>query len=812
MVTVVHGRFGADGRAIARSDESGRFQLWTKPGPLWLSARAEGYGDSSTQGFAPSSKTQLFMTPESILVGRVVHAQTGEPVADVTVSSGGGRWNQGRGDDVRSDAEGNFRIRGLHPGVYKPEARSDNFYGVAATQVHLGLGQTSEPIELRVHPVAFVEGRIVRAGTDEVCQEGTVTLLGVSTKERVTGQTDEEGHVILRGVLPGEYEVEVGCVGLVAQAEYPKLVVASENLIEQVWEVREGQTIRGVVVDSEGQPVAKMGVNARMQIDGGNARAQSTFAWAGESELDGSFELAGLLPGKYELGVWGDRPRPKEPSIVDLEPGIDRNDVRIELPGSGSIHGRVVDDHGLGQANVEVESGLIGEWKESQSRTDDEGNFTIEHVRAGEVRVSASADRWGQSLRRPGSHDDDEQGEVVTVVSGETVEVELVVEGRSGVIRGRVLDEDGAPVDDAFIQAERMSDSATANKARSRNSVRWDWGNSQPHLSEIDGSFVLEDLSEGTYVVRAHRKGGGEAIVEDVALGSEVELTIAPTGVLAGKIEVPGGKPPERFSIAARDDAAGLSFDDKYFRTEGEWALHELPAGKYTLTVDSSAGVGELVVELVSGGKQEDLVITLQPRVTIKGRLIDADTRAPVPGMKVSISVGSGGWSFNSEAKPGSEISDEQGQFEVADAPTGKVRIMITPRDFGLTSDYSWNLFNRTIATEPAIQDLGDITLIADRLEPGQTAGDIGFELAQTDPGLEPEQLRHTVGLVRPGGPAEASGIAVGDVIKKVEGKSVVGEDYRSYWKLVAAPQGTVIALGLASGKSVSIELGPPRD
>jgi protocatechuate 3,4-dioxygenase beta subunit len=803
------GPFGGAG-AFARTDENGRFELWTRPGAVGLEAIAEGYATGWTNALAPTERAELFLTPESVLIGRVVHAQTGEPVADVTVTATDDRLGRGLAkQSARSDADGNFRIGGLQPGAYKPTGRSDHVYGQVPNQVHLGLGQTSDPIEIRVHPVVLVEGHILVAGSDRGCGYGSVVLARVGGGESLIARTDDEGHVALRGVLPGEYEVTVTCMDMLSEPEYPNLSVAGEDLTGLVWPVREGLAMRGVVVDSSGAPVPDMRVAASMQTNPDDARGQTTSSWSGASEADGSFELAGLLPGTYKVGAWGELPSRDEPLEVELSPGADRNDVRIELPGTGTIRGRVVDARGVGQANVEVMAGPLGGRKESRSRTDDQGNFVIEHVRVGEARVLATADRWGQSMRTPGSSDDDEQGQLVTVAADATVEVELIVESRDGVIRGKVLDESGQPVDDAFVSAQRISEKSGSNGARERGMVRWGF-NSEPRLSDADGNFTIDGLAPGRYMVHANRKGGGEALAEDVALGSTIELTITATGVLGGVVRVEGGSPPERFSVSLRDPAAGLYFSDSFFRTDGRWQLSELPAGSYEITVTSAIGDGKLAAVLEQGASITDLELVLESRVTVRGRLIDGDTQAPVPGMAVEVGGRGGSWSFNpGRGKPGNHVSDAQGRFEVANVATGKVFITISPR--GPNDAYEWTNLARTLAREPAVQDLGDLVLLASRTKPGETAGDLGYELAQHPPGAEAEDMRYEIALVRPGGPAEAAGLVVGDVIEAVDGRSVVGEGATYYRGLVGAPAGTVLSLTLAGGKTVELTLGKPR-
>jgi S1-C subfamily serine protease len=61
--------------------------------------------------------------------------------------------------------------------------------------------------------------------------------------------------------------------------------------------------------------------------------------------------------------------------------------------------------------------------------------------------------------------------------------------------------------------------------------------------------------------------------------------------------------------------------------------------------------------------------------------------------------------------------------------------------------------------------------------------------------------------FIAPKGPAVNSGIAVGDVIKSIDGIDVTGEEA---WQLLSAPPGTVITFGLARGATVKITLAAP--
>ncbi|MFV8749575.1 carboxypeptidase regulatory-like domain-containing protein [Nannocystaceae bacterium ST9] len=785
-----------DAVAIAWSDAEGRFELWVPPGPVVLWAEAEGYARGRGHKLAPSDRCELRLIPESVLVGRVVDARTGEPIAGLAV---------GMSHEVaqaQTDGEGEFRLRGLEPGDYKPVAVGDEWYGEAAVKVQLGLGQTSAPVEIRVHPMALVEGRIVVAGRDdEGCGDGQVRLRSADGSDLKMIATDDEGWLRVRGLPPGQYDVEVRCEGFIAD-EYPDLAVV-ESIRGLIWEVREGQTIRGEIVGAE-RRFEGLHVSAQRVVEGEDARTQAGVASA-TVEPDGSFVITGLLPGRHELRAAGQLPTHKTPVSVELASGVDVEGVRIELPATGTLIGRVVDSRGEARADVEITVGPPGQRAESYTITDDAGNFRIESVRAGSLSVSAI--EGGRSLRAPGASDDDPSGVQVEVGEGETVEVELRIESREGEIRGRVLDEDGAPVDDAFIQVSRLSESAVASAGQSRTMAR---GPGPAILSDVDGRFTVGELAPGDYVVRAQRRGGGEAIADRVALGSAIELTIVPTGSLAGTIVAPGDSLPERFLVTATDSAQALRVSDSFFRTEGRWQLSGLPVGSYEVVVDSGAGTATLALELAAGERHDDLELVLQPRVTVRGRLIDIDTGEGIAGMDVEIRPRKGGYSRPKSNKADrKQVSDGEGRFEVALAPTGAIRLATRRQSRTESNQYVLSTIYLTIPSSPAIQDIGDIALVRARLGPDEPAGELGFVIETIEPG-EPEDAVIEVGRILPGGPASSTTLAVGDVIERVDGKSVSGLDSWRFQALTRVPAGTLLELGLAEGREVTIRVGPP--
>jgi S1-C subfamily serine protease len=65
------------------------------------------------------------------------------------------------------------------------------------------------------------------------------------------------------------------------------------------------------------------------------------------------------------------------------------------------------------------------------------------------------------------------------------------------------------------------------------------------------------------------------------------------------------------------------------------------------------------------------------------------------------------------------------------------------------------------------------------------------------------------VAVVRPGGPAAAAGLEVGDTFTSIDGQDVTGMNDYLFWTLGRVPEGTTVSLGLARGEKLAVTAGP---
>ena len=789
-----------------RADDRGEFRATVAPGPLEIYAAAPGYTQGYKRGAAPGGFIEVLLTPEAVLVGKVVKQGTGEPVAGARVNCGAVDQTQWLSDrSATSNAEGKFRIERLAPGRYKPSAVTPEGRGKAATSVLLGVGGRSEEIVIELHAAARVSGVVVLADGKSPCPGGWMQLADAKAHAYASGSIEPKGAFDLWGVVPGSYDVDIGCEGQPQLHTDQRLEIGVQGRAGLRFVLPGGQHVSGVVARSEGGGVANAFVTLR--TSGGDPRAQQRWA-VGETRADGSFDIAGVAPASYTLQVdSADAPPLQEPLTIAVVAGQDLRGLRVVLEATGTLEGKVVDQDGRPVKGAQIHANSDRhEQGGRQSFSRDDGGFTLPGLHEGEYHVVAS--RNDIALRAPGGHDDDVHGTRVKIRPGSKVLLRLVVERETGTIRGQVL-HGGQPVSDAFIDAQRESDSAAASEGDARRTLREGWER-QPALTDGEGHFEIADLGAGKYTVRAFRKGGGEAVAEHVVVGSAVTLVISPTGTLQGRITVPGGRAPGSFELTIEDAKEAFSRSERFWWTEGTWKLADLPAGNFRVAATALEGTAEITVPLGEGQNRTGLVLDLIPKAKVRGQVVALDTGKPLPGMFVSVAPASRAQSFFAMDGGGDRrnVTDAEGRFEVEDAPAGKVVLTAFSQDWEATQ-YRWAR-GRALLRAGETNEVPPLRTARAQVKAPGRAGDLGFEVKSIVPDPSDPPWVYTVAVVRPDGPAAASGLKAGDVIVSIDGQDVTGPNDYLYYELIEVPRGTTIKLGLARGASASIKAASP--
>jgi hypothetical protein len=322
------------------------------------------------------------------LRGRVVNAQTGLPVRDVSVLAvtAGTRETQ-RG--ARTDANGQFEIVDLPAGRYIVTASKVGYVPISYGQrraleaprpIALADKEVLEKVDFRLPRGGVIAGRIL----DEFGDPLPDTRVQVTRLQYVNGQrravavgdgfqTDDLGRFRIYDLSPGDYYISaavqappnmVADTPVYARMYFPGTLSVNEaqpvsvDISQEVsgleFSLRRLRTVRisGVVLDSTGRPQGAVMIAAgqAQAMDGGMMFLADQ---SGQSRADGSFLLSSVMPGEYVLqarqlnGGPGPETTPTDMASVVLSVGAeDISGVRLVMSRGGVARGQFVGEDG----------------------------------------------------------------------------------------------------------------------------------------------------------------------------------------------------------------------------------------------------------------------------------------------------------------------------------------------------------------------------------------------------------------------------------------------------------------------------------
>jgi hypothetical protein len=261
-------------------------------------------------------------------------------------------------------------------------------------------------------------------------------------------------------------------------------------------------------------------------------------------------------------------------------------------------------------------------------------------------------------------------------------------------------------------------------------------------------------------------------------------------------------------TLTITDDRRGFRRSERLYRTAGRFAIHDLPAGHFAIVAAADGGKNTVDVDLADGEDRTGLVIDLEALITLTGRVVDAQTKQPVPGIRMlaELTRDVGGYSLpNYEPET---VSNATGAFTIHNVQRGEVVLMGWPED--RTSSYQTMSVRTITADAPSPFDFGDLPAFKARIRRHEPVGTLGIRFA--NPATEGELFRreYKVSSIDPEGPAAKTDLKVGDVVTSIDGYDITGANANNAMVLMRAPPGTKLALGLARGLTVTVTLAAP--
>jgi protocatechuate 3,4-dioxygenase beta subunit len=473
--------------ARAISEDTGAFRVLARPGETVLRIIAEGYADGFVRAHAPATDVDIALVPASRLLGQVVSAIDDTPIAGASVIATRTLpeliLREGR---AITDEQGHFAIEGLIDGAYDVFARAEGFASAGAEHVELTVA-ASATVSLRVQKAVALTGVVVTSRGRTPCATADVTIRGTGAEQPFVAHTtsDDAGRVRFANVPPGGYELHASWRG--RDASLPGIVI-TESHHDFTIEVPTGARLVGRVVDSLQAPVSNEGVLATL-VDGPTV--------ATRSDAHGRFELVGLAPGSYRLATVS---TPRNSVLVDVPESGDAQEIVLERGAMSSLVVKL--RHTDGTEVVDAwQVYARGDRVLPAERSD--ASYRFSSLSAGSHVISAH-----DGVNAPVEAS-------VELRDAERKEITLLVPRHAGVLHGRVVDERGAPVADAWVRAQASSSVGfTASRERSV-------------LTSTDGTFELAGLAAaGRYTVEAQAAAQGVGSQSDVELGRSAVITL----------------------------------------------------------------------------------------------------------------------------------------------------------------------------------------------------------------------------------------------------------------------------------------------
>lgn len=410
-------------------------------------------------------------------------------------------------------------------------------------------------------------------------------------------------------------------------------------------------SVEGKVVAREtGQPLAGMSLWPQPTTPGHFGAGARKPA---ESGADGTFRLADLAAGSYELhATFGTNQPPEwvaETVPVTADSGQNTRDVQVSATRGGFLEVAVVGKNDRQPlAKVSISASKAAYQAGAGSGTN---GLALLRLPPGEYQVSAYRER-ARSEATP-----------ATVAAGQTNHIEIEL-NPPPKIAGVVRDPSGAPVPGLTLSVFPnwgRTEGAVKTDAKGRYEIAWE-------PQRFGGSMQTPCLI-------ARDVGRNLATAHDIEEGATtLDLRLEPGLVVAGGVEDVNGKPLSNATVRVYlwSGNSGSQFEDKPIRTDarGRFELTAMPPGrKYSLdaTAKGYGSANQSIQEDAETNRVEVAACVLKVADRkLAGEVVDADDK---PAVRANV------YMYGQGQPNGSVRTDDKGRFKFDEVCEGSIQL-----------------------------------------------------------------------------------------------------------------------------------------
>ncbi|MBL8725634.1 MAG: carboxypeptidase regulatory-like domain-containing protein [Planctomycetes bacterium] len=486
--------------------------------------------------------------------------------------------------------------------------------------------------ELILEPGTTIRGRVTIRGSTTPVPGATVTLStgtvfedvasqGLPGRERgLTAPVDASGNYELRHVpRHGRCQLAAVAPGF-ARVLRADLDLRGDAPVVVDFALPPGLLLRGTVVDAEGRAIQ----DARLEAWPIGPSAPPITA---RSRRDGSFDLVGLWAIGYRLKVLARGYQDLE--LAEVPAG--RDDLRCELRPRATLAVRVVTPTGEPVLRYELgvrrwfphdsdplqgQVGLVAELPEQRVRLAPlDAVATVQGVPPGRFVLEIEAPGFAKTLSAPFD------------IQPTTPDLALeVVLDRGTTVRGQVLDELGAPLPGAIVQAEPDGAAPDNPVWRMLAQAVPDRRTKAKATADAAGWFALPSLARGIYQLRIDHPEACQEVLTGLRLDAEPEYSLPPIRLpigaeVSGRATL-GGKVASQLQVLATSRVEGPAAAVRPQRLEtvtdatGAFRLpRRLPPGSYELQAAAvhQANPEAQVFEMLRQLQRSATIFTIAP-------------------------------------------------------------------------------------------------------------------------------------------------------------------------------------------------------
>ena len=669
-----------------------------------------------------------------VIEGEVVEDSSGAPIAGAWVFFGAETatgalpaWSQSADAEiphVRTDERGHYRIGSLPPGPYHLLVRAEG-YSPAHGEASVAAGQAAHAnfrlIPLTTLKPGAITGQILNDQTGNPVA-GAWIYYGQLNATDGTSQwwqkieppvqrvlTDDQGKFTIKELKPGLWYLLVRAEGY---QEQKLSVEVKEDLVTET-NVRlvpiippQPGAIEGGVVDAKTQQAI---VGARVtylllpEVIALDERA-SAGSVAGTAILPeplfvltnetGHYRIGDLAPGKYHLFVTAEGYRAKGGEALVLSGGVAHVDFALEpaVFGVGVVAGKIIDaltTKPLPGVNVWVVPdgeltimGVAPTVVYGQAITDENGEYRMENIPAGEVRVFAAKDGYRKASR------------VMAVEPDQTARVDFelqpIPEPLTGDLSGSVLEaESELPIVEAYVVLT-PEEPLTYKMSCPLDTNRW-------VLTDKNGQFALQKIPAGIYRVTAIKNGFLPAVQKVLIEAGQVKVanflltreSVPEPGSLAGLVlDASTGQALAQAGVAlfVNDQKWLTKHDDLVTTTDeqGQFLFPKLEVGRLWVSVTKPGYEPGLAMVTIQSGLKTECKFKLNPVANpgaIEGTVTDGVTGLPIADVLVFVPLVDQPFAANEMNAPHAR-TDADGKYRIENVPSGQRMAVAFLRDY----------------------------------------------------------------------------------------------------------------------------------